>query len=134
MSEHTAPKLNKVPFLVGDALLLRRRRKDGVTARLYSIAVDANHRGKGFGKALLSNCLDALKAEGVSTVHLEVDVDNAPAIALYESFGYTKIRRLAGYYGPGKDGWKMQLKLPCAQGAEGSSAQKDETQVGLQAQ
>ncbi len=114
--------------VVGDALLLRRRHKDGVTGRLYSLAVDSAHRGKGFGKALLANCLEILKAEGITTVFLEVDVDNAPAIALYEAFGFKKIRRLTDYYSPGKDGWKMQLKVPApttAAPAEEPSAAAD---------
>ncbi len=114
--------------LVGDALLLRRRRKDCITGRLYSLAVDSAHRGKGFGKALLNNCLDILKAEGIATVFLEVDVENIPAIALYEAFGFKKIRRMADYYAPGKDGWKMQLKVP----AERSAAWLSPSHAGVE--
>ena len=97
--------------VVGDALLLRRRRKDGVSARLYSIAIDASCRGKGFGRALLTNCLDVLKAEGVDRVMLEVDVENTAAIGLYESFGFRRVRRLKDYYGPSRDGWKMHAAI-----------------------
>ncbi|HUU89788.1 MAG TPA: GNAT family N-acetyltransferase [Phycisphaerae bacterium] len=97
--------------IVADALLLRRRVRGRVVGRLYSLAVSAPHRGKGFGKELLRNCLDVAKAEGISAVFLEVEASNAAAIGLYESFGFVHLRRLPDYYGSGKDGCKMVLRL-----------------------
>jgi ribosomal-protein-alanine N-acetyltransferase len=55
----------------------------------------------------MQKCLDALDADGVSRVYLEVSVENAPAIRLYESFGFARHRRLKDYYSEGIDGWKM---------------------------
>ena len=97
--------------IVAGAILLRRKTRRGVVGRLYSLAVSAPHRGKGFGKVLLRNCLDVAKAEGISAVYLEVEESNAAAIGLYESFGFARLRRLTGYYGPAKDGCKMCLRL-----------------------
>lgn len=106
--------------VAADAILLRRKcrglsparsRGGAVTARLYSLAVLPHHRGKKLGKALLAACLDLLRLEGVRAVTLEVHVENAPAVALYESFGFRKARRLTGYYGPGHDAWKMHLSF-----------------------
>ena len=97
---------------VAEGLILRRRSRSRMTARLYSLAVDSAYRGRGFGRTLLMNCLDVVRAEDIPTVFLEVDVQNAPAIGLYESAGFVKTKRLADYYGPGQDGWKMRLDLP----------------------
>lgn len=97
--------------IVAEAILLRRRTRSGLVGRLYSLAVGAPHRGKGFGKVLLKNCLDVAKAEGLSAVYLEVEESNTAAIRLYESFGFARLRQLAAYYGPAKHGRKMCLRL-----------------------
>ena len=97
--------------IVAEAILLRRRTRTGLVGRLYSLAVGAPHRGKGFGKVLLRNCLDVAKAEGVSAVYLEVGEDNPAAIHLYESFGFVRLRPLPDYYGLGKHACKMALRL-----------------------
>lgn len=100
--------------VVGDALVLRRRHNGVVSARLYSIAIDQAYRGRGLGRALLVNCLDVLRAQGVVSVSLEVDVSNTPAITLYESLGFSRTRMLRDYYGPGKSGLKMRIDLTTA--------------------
>jgi ribosomal protein S18 acetylase RimI-like enzyme len=97
--------------IVGEAILLRRRTRAGLVGRLYSIAVSGSHRGKGFGRMLLDNCLDVARAEGIASVYLEVDSANEAAIRLYQSAGFSRLRNLANYYGPGKDACKMVLRL-----------------------
>ena len=42
---------------------------------------------------------------------LEVGVNNAPAIALYEKLGYTNISTRRDYYGPGLDAFVMRKDL-----------------------
>jgi ribosomal protein S18 acetylase RimI-like enzyme len=93
--------------VIAEALLLRRKTAAGLCGRIYSIAVAPGHRGRGVGRTLMQKCLDALDADGVSRVYLEVSVENAPAIRLYESFGFARHRRLKDYYSEGIDGWKM---------------------------
>lgn len=107
----TVHVLRQDGHVIAAALLLRRRTRTGATGRLYSIAVDNSCRGKGYGRSLLKNCLNVLRRDGVETLMLEVDVENQPAISLYESAGFIKLRRLRDYYSPGKDAWKMRLKL-----------------------
>ena len=97
--------------VAGDAIVVRRRLGGEVFARLYSLAVFPERRGKGFGRALLARCVDALRAEGARDLVLEVGVENAPAIALYESLGFRKERRVCDYYGRGKDAWKMRASF-----------------------
>jgi ribosomal-protein-alanine N-acetyltransferase len=43
---------------------------------------------------------------------LEVGVNNSPAIALYESLGYSIINTRKNYYGPGLDAHVMRKELP----------------------
>ncbi len=97
--------------VAADEIVTCRRDRRGLSARLYSLAVDPAHRGKGFGRALLAHAMGLLRSRGARCAGLEVGVDNVPAIALYESFGFRKVARLTDYYGPGSDGWKMELCL-----------------------
>ena len=97
--------------LVAEAVILRRRVPHGMLARLYSMAVAPECRGQGLGKTLLAGCLDALRAEGVPAVVLEVDMTNEPAIGMYEGAGFRRVRPLWHYYGLGRHAWKMRLDL-----------------------
>lgn len=75
----------------------------GDEAELLTIAVDPKKRGKGLGRALLTAGFADLTMSPVRTMFLEVDETNAPAIALYRSFGFTEIGKRKGYY-PKPDG------------------------------
>ena len=62
------------------------------------IAVAPAARGRGLSKVLLAAIGRAvLAAASDGTVSLTVKEDNAPAIALYESFGFTRAAELVGY-------------------------------------
>ena len=97
--------------VAGDAIVVRRRSGGRVFARYYSLAVGPGHRGKGFGRALTVWCMNALRAEGAQDLTLEVAVENAPAVTLYESLGFRKERRVHDYYGRGEDAWRMRVDL-----------------------
>lgn len=56
---------------------------------ITNIAVAANQRGKGYGRAILEALIRDARSLGVQYMTLEVRRSNAPAIALYESFGFT---------------------------------------------
>lgn len=70
-------------------------------AEILSIAVRADRRGRGHGRALLKHHLSRLASEGVTISFLEVDEANRPALGLYRSFGYDVVGRRKGYYGEG---------------------------------
>ena len=78
---------------------------------VVTLDVAAEHRRKGIGKALLAELLRRFAAAVVAEVRLEVDMENATAIAFYERFGFQKRRRLPDYYGPNRPAWEMALKL-----------------------
>ncbi|MDA8436463.1 MAG: ribosomal protein S18-alanine N-acetyltransferase [Actinomycetales bacterium] len=80
-------------------------------ADVQTIAVAPRSQGRGLGRELL----DALVAEavrrGCAQLFLEVRVDNAPAIALYERAGFEPQGRRSGYYGPGQDALVLRRRL-----------------------
>jgi [ribosomal protein S18]-alanine N-acetyltransferase len=67
-------------------------------AEILTIAVEPSARGKGVGRALLAENLRQAARAGARTMFLEVDLDNAPALALYERFGFSKVGERIGYY------------------------------------
>lgn len=63
---------------------------------LHKIMVHPDFRGQGIGSALMKQALQAAK----SVVLLTVNPDNAPAVRLYESFGFRTRTQIEGYYRP----------------------------------
>ena len=80
------------------------------TADIQTIAVDADHRGRGIARDLLGRLLGIADEGGCSEVLLEVAADNASAVALYESEGFSVIARRTSYYGPGQDALIMRRR------------------------
>jgi len=48
-------------------------------------------QGQGWGRRLIETLAEALRAHGVSGLHLATDVDNTGAIAFYERLGFTPL-------------------------------------------
>lgn len=57
-------------------------------ARILSVAVTEAWRGRGIAGALLSEAIVYFAAQGAKRVRLEVRPDNAPAVAVYERYGF----------------------------------------------
>ena len=55
---------------------------------IYGLGVLPEHRGKGFGRAILLGAVEKLKEVDAKEIMLQVDVDNANALRLYESCGF----------------------------------------------
>ena len=73
------------------------------TGEILTVAVSPEHRRMGIARRLLEEFLTLLPDE-TETIALEVRQSNSAAIALYESFGFTKtgVRRRF-YRGPAED-------------------------------
>lgn len=56
---------------------------------ISNIGVAPRHRGKGIGMQVMLFGLKALKGKGCENARLRVHVDNAPAIHLYETLGFS---------------------------------------------
>lgn len=95
--------------LLGSALVFFRR--GSALARLYSIATTPAARGRGVGAALLAAAEQAVRARGGRALRLEVRVDNAAAMRLYERAGYAQIGGYRGYYEDGADAWRYEKPL-----------------------
>ncbi|KAA0098581.1 ribosomal-protein-alanine N-acetyltransferase [Mycolicibacterium sp. P1-18] len=92
--------------LVGYAGVSRLGRKPPFEYEVHTIGVDARFQGRGIGRALLDQLLAI--ADG-GTVFLEVRTDNAAAIGLYESVGFTVVGLRKRYYRvSGADAYTMR--------------------------
>ncbi len=95
--------------LVGDVVILFSHATS--VARLYSLAVLAEMRGKGLGRCLIK------ASEGVAWEHhraylrLEVRKDNQAAVGLYESMGYRRLGEILHYYEDDMDALRFEKSL-----------------------
>ncbi len=80
-------------------------------ARLYSIVLHDTTRGKGFGKALLSDLEAHAEASGRFYMRLEVAKNNVVAIRLYEGMGYRIFAEIPQYYEDLGDALRMQKRI-----------------------
>ncbi|MGF0115823.1 ribosomal protein S18-alanine N-acetyltransferase [Promicromonospora sp. Marseille-Q5078] len=88
---------------------------DGDVAQVMTIGVDPHYQRHGVGRALLEALVDRSRRLRASALLLEVRVDNEPALALYERFGFERIGLRRRYYQPeDKDAFTMRLDLAAA--------------------
>jgi len=80
-------------------------------ADILTVGVVPEHRGKGIATALMALITDWALSQGSTAMILEVKVDNAEAIGLYESLGYSKLNVRKDYFGAGLDAQVMRLEL-----------------------
>jgi len=81
-------------------------------ADIQTIALLAEHRGRGRGRTLLRALLSAAAERGAREVFLEVRADNPTAEGLYRAEGFEEIGRRPRYYQPDDvDAIVMRLEL-----------------------
>jgi len=76
---------------------------------VVSIAVMDEHRGKGFGSAIVNEGINGVKIRQCSELYLEVRCSNNDAVRLYEKLGFSIIQRLKAYYRDGEDAYVMAI-------------------------
>src|SRR5690606_10485289 len=64
---------------------------DGFVTYIEHVVVDDEHRGKGFGSALIRFAEDRAIEEGCTLIELDTDIGHDKAEKLYEKSGYTRI-------------------------------------------
>jgi ribosomal-protein-alanine N-acetyltransferase len=92
--------------LIGYGGISRLGRTPPFEYEIHTIGVDPAFQGRGIGRRMLAELLDIA---GDSVVHLEVRTDNATAIALYRSAGFTDVGLRKRYYRiSGADAYTMR--------------------------
>jgi len=72
--------------------------KEGYITGWY---VEDAYKGRGIGKQLFTELVEALKEAGCTHLALDTHIENKKAVAIYEHLGFTK--RLYNFYKPLKD-------------------------------
>ena len=67
-------------------------------ADMMNLAVAPRHRRQGIARQLVEALGNALRAQGVQSLTLEVRASNEAAIQLYRSLGFTQVGRRPRYY------------------------------------
>ncbi|XP_016955791.1 uncharacterized protein LOC108028454 [Drosophila biarmipes] len=75
------------------------------------LAVDVEYRKRGIGKALSEMAIETMAMKDAAMVSLETELTNKPALALYQSLGFIRERRLLRYYMNGVDAFRLKLVL-----------------------
>ncbi len=79
---------------------------------ILNLAVHPEHRRKGIGRGLLSDCLRHFSNKGIKSAILEVRIRNKNAINLYETAGFRSIGLRRKYYSDtGEDALVMKLDM-----------------------
>ena len=78
---------------------------------VVSVAVIDEHRGKGFGSAIVNEAINGVKIRQCSELYLEVRCSNNDAVRLYEKLGFSIIQRLKAYYRDGEDAYVMAIEI-----------------------
>lgn len=95
------------------------------------LAVDKAQRKRGIGKWLVRRATQAMRDAGCDEVVLETEVTNQGAIALYESLGFVRDKRLLRYYLNGNDAFRLKVWFdPPAAGLEEGVGQAAQSSVG----
>ncbi|WP_372999703.1 ribosomal protein S18-alanine N-acetyltransferase [Sulfurimonas sp.] len=94
-------------IILGYILVLIKRRN----AKLYSIGVAQEHRGKKISIKLFNVILNSLEMMEFKELFLEVRVSNRVAISLYEQLGFSVLKSLKDFYRDGCDAYLMGINL-----------------------
>ncbi len=70
----------------------------GPEAELLTLATAGHYQRRGVARSLLAVSLHSLAEAGAEVCFLEVMEGNAPALALYQAFGFAQVGRRRGYY------------------------------------
>jgi ribosomal-protein-alanine N-acetyltransferase len=93
--------------IVGYVLVLIKRSN----AKLYSLGVNKNFRGKKIALKLLEAIMTELLDLNFKQILLEVRTDNEAAITLYKNFGFHIQKKLQSFYLDGCDAYLMQREI-----------------------
>jgi ribosomal-protein-alanine N-acetyltransferase len=76
-------------------ILLTKKRYN---ANIATIDIHPDYRRRGIANALIQFAEDQLKTIGIKSLTLQVEIDNEPALELYEKLCFKKIKTIPNYY------------------------------------
>ena len=82
----------------------------GHRAEIGPLYVAPRARGKGVSDLIMTTLMDAAQAAGISQLELFVNVENAPAIALYKRHGFAEVGKIPNAI-LGADGMEDDLMM-----------------------
>ena len=82
------------------------------TCEVLDVAVDPERRREGIAMRLLMRVAYDAQMLSATTITLEVDSSNSPAIKLYSTMGFEEVGKRPNYYGQGNDALIMTANLP----------------------
>jgi len=85
--------------------------KEDRAAFIHSFYIKEKYRNQGVGRDLLVYAIKILRNEDFESVELTVDLENKPAVNLYENFGFELKEFRPNEYGKGVNRYLMVLKL-----------------------
>lgn len=98
-------------YIVGLAILMRDW-EDLEKAYLFDYAIAEDHQGQSIGTQFLKAIIENLADQGFSKMSLTVDVNNEPAIRLYQDkIGFEIKHHSKDEYGEGHDRYIMELDI-----------------------
>jgi len=94
---------------------------DGEITQVMTLGVATRAQHCGIGSQLLTALVERSREIGATGVLLEVAVNNAAAITMYEKFGFVRLGLRKRYYQPEDvDAWTMRLDLAAAAASGGA--------------
>lgn len=81
-------------------------------AQINSLAVSAAFLRRGAARALLGKCAEYARKSACTSITLEVNANNAPAVALYAAEGFEVDGRRPKFYNNAEDALLMRRALP----------------------
>jgi ribosomal-protein-alanine N-acetyltransferase len=85
--------------------------KNGKQGCIISLAVEAEHRQQGVGRALFEEVKRRLISKGVEVITLHVRTTNHPAINFYRKLGFKAVSITPDHYKDGGQAFFMELIL-----------------------
>lgn len=68
-----------------------RTTRTGDVGAIYGFVIATSQRGRGVGRQVLRDLTELLRADGATSIELEVETENDSALGLYESVGFRRV-------------------------------------------
>ena len=100
-------------FYIAGAIVGNINKKPNkIQGYIAMLAVEEEYRKKGLAKKMVSLLIDRFKkGYRVNEIAIETEVDNYPALGLYESFGFVRTKMYLNYYFNANNAYKLKLFL-----------------------